>query len=74
MQVPVYLVLCLPELWRLVRNFKDNYQQWMYGPLFAFDMEVGGVCVRTFTTQSIMGVPWQTAITADVHFWPCTGL
>jgi hypothetical protein len=27
------------ELWKLVHAFKEKYQLWMYGPLFAFDLE-----------------------------------
>ena len=29
----------LAELWTLVKNFKEKYQQWMYGPLFGFDLD-----------------------------------
>lgn len=37
------------ELWKLVKSFKENYHQWMYGQLFAFDMELCETSVPAWT-------------------------
>ncbi len=37
------------ELWKLVKSFKENYHSWMYGPLFAFDMEMCETSVPAWT-------------------------
>jgi len=41
-----------PELWKLVRAFKEKYQAWMYGPLFAFDLEDLETSVPSWTKIS----------------------
>ncbi|KAL6756410.1 dynein heavy chain, N-terminal region 2-domain-containing protein [Haematococcus lacustris] len=55
------------ELWKLVRNFKQHYQGWMYGPLFAFDMELCETSVPAWTrlaarlAKDLKGAPQSIA-------------
>lgn len=41
------------ELWKLVKTFKEKYQTWMFGPVFAFNLEELESLVPAWTKLSV---------------------